>query len=105
MSLVSGDPNIDRARRLALNMLRRMAVVRAGSYKRVFAPAGAVGRDQEIVLADLRDHGFATKTTFHADPYEHGRRAGRREMWLRIAQHLNLDEAAVQKLVELDDGL
>jgi hypothetical protein len=30
---------------------------------------------------------------------------GRREAWLRISQHLNLDEERVQKLVELDDGL
>jgi hypothetical protein len=68
-------------------------------------PAGEIDRDHEIVLADLRDHCFAVKSTFHSDPHEAGRRQGRREAWLRISQHLNLDEAKVQKLVELDDGL
>jgi hypothetical protein len=111
---VATDPVIERARRLALNTLRRMSIVRAASYKRVFAlalppdadaAAIARARDVEIVLADLRDQAFATKSTFHADPYEHAKRVGRREMWLRISQHLNLDEERVQKLVELDDDL
>lgn len=98
------DPFIERAQRLALNMLRQLTIVRARSYKRVFlAPDGSIDRDREIVLADLREHCFGHKTTFHADPYEHGRRAGRREAWLRIAQHLNLDEERVQKLVELEN--
>jgi hypothetical protein len=60
---------------------------------------------REIVLADLRDFCFGNSTTFHADPYVAARRQGRREAWLRISQHLNLDEERVQKLVELDDGL
>jgi hypothetical protein len=82
-----------------------MAMLRARSYRRVFIPAGEIDRDHEIVLADLRDHCFAVKSTFHSDPHEAGRRQGRREAWLRISQHLNLDEAKVQKLVELEDGL
>jgi hypothetical protein len=106
------DPNVDRARRLALNMLRRLTLVRAASFKRVFAidaaaadPAAKLrARDVEIVLADLRDFGFAQKSTFHVDPQEAARRQGRREMWLRISQHLNLNEERVQQLVELDDG-
>jgi hypothetical protein len=102
---VTSDPIAERARKLALNALRRMALLRARSYRRVFMPEGVIDRDREIVLADLREHCFAIRTTFHADPYEHGRRTGRREAWLRISQHLNLDEERVQKLVELDDGL
>lgn len=99
------DPVMDAARRLAMNMLRRLAVSRGRSYRAVFAPEGVIDRDHEIVLADLRDFGFANSTTFHADPQIAARRQGRREMWLRISQHLNLDEERVQKLVELDDGL
>lgn len=95
----------EQARKIAINALRRMAILRARSYRAVFAPEGVVDRDREIVLADLRDFCFANKTTFDADPQIAARRQGRREAWLRISQHLNLDEERVQKLVELDDGL
>jgi hypothetical protein len=57
------------------------------------------------VLADLRDFCCGNATTFSRRPYVAARRQGRREAWLRITQHLNLDEERVQKLVELDDGL
>lgn len=97
------DPYLKRLHGAILNQLRKLAVLRSRSYKRLFSPGGVFSRDAEIVLADLRDQGFANKTTFHADPYEHGRRAGRREIWLRIMQHLNLDEERVQQLVELED--
>lgn len=93
---------LEAARQMALNVLRRLSIFRARSYKRVFAPAGEIDRDREIVLADLRDFGFANKSTFDADPMIAARRQGRREMWLRISQHLNLDEERVQKLVELE---
>jgi hypothetical protein len=96
-------PMAARLQAQVMNLLRRNAILRARSYKRVFSLASLIGRDVEIVLADLRDHCFATKTTFHVDPYEAGRRQGRREAWLRIAQHLYLDEEKVQKLVELED--
>lgn len=94
---------LERARQMALNLLRRATILRARSYRAVFAPEGVIDRDHEVVLADLRDFGFANKTTFDADPYVAARRQGRREMWLRISQHLNLDEERVQKLVELED--
>lgn len=102
---MSGDPIIDRATAMARNMLRKLTMARARSYRAVFAPEGVVDRDREIVLADLRELCFATKSTFHADPIVAARRQGRREVWLRISHHLTLDEAQVQKLVELDDGL
>lgn len=88
---------------MALNLLRKVSILRVRSYRAVFMPDGAIDRDREIVLADLRDFGFANKSTFDADPFVAGRRQGRREMWLRISQHLNLDEERVQKLVELED--
>lgn len=94
-----------RAQALALNALRRIAMLRARSYRRVFARGGVLDRDAEIVLADLRDFCCANSTTFTPDPYVAARRQGRREAWLRISQHLNLDEERIQKLVEIDDGL
>lgn len=102
---VSEDPFIARARNLALNTLRRMAIMRARSYRRTFMIEGSINRDAEIVLADLREFSCGNATTFSPDPYVAARRQGRREVWLRITQHLNLDEARVQQLVELDDGL
>jgi hypothetical protein len=100
---MSGDPYLDRLQKAVLGQLRRLAMLRARSYREVFMREGRIDRHSEIVLADLREHCFATKSTFHVDPYEAARRQGRREAWLRITQHLNLDEARVQKLVELDD--
>jgi hypothetical protein len=102
---MSQDPYIARAKAMALNALRNMAILRARSYRRTFMAAGALDRDAEIVLADLRDFCCGNATTFSADPYVAARRQGRREAWLRITQHLNLDEERIQKLVELDDGL
>ena len=102
---MASDPFIRRSAAAAMNMLRNATMVRARSYKRVFMRDGAIDRDAEIVLADLRNLAFGNSTTFHADPYVAARRAGRREIWLRISQHLNLDEEQVQKLVEIDDGL
>lgn len=102
-------PLPDHMKRAAAAMVdtarRRLAALRARSYKAVFLPGGKLSRDAEIVLADLRDHCFANSYTFHRDPYESARRQGRREAWLRISQHLNLDEERIQKLVEIDDGL
>jgi hypothetical protein len=97
------DP-LDRARRVATNVLRRMAMLRALSYRRVFVP-DAMTRDHEIVLADLRDFCRANRSAFSLDPYNMARLAGRREAWLRITQHLHLDEERVMKIVELEDGL
>jgi hypothetical protein len=102
---VAEDPYLQRLQKAVANQLRKLAIVRARHYKQVFTPGGKLGLSAEIVLADLRDFLFANRTTFHVDPHEAGRRQGRREAWLRISQHLNLDEERVQKLVELDDGL
>lgn len=99
------DPMGERVRKLAVSAMRRIAILRSRAYRAVFLPGGTMTRDAEVVLADLRDHCFANSYTFHRDPYEAARRQGRREAWLRISQHLNLDEERIQKLVELDDGM
>jgi hypothetical protein len=96
---------VQQAMQLAMKARRRMAIWRARSYRVVFQPEGVIDRDREIVLADLREFCCANRTTFSADPYQAARLQGRREAWLRIVQHLNLDEAAIIKLVEVDDGL
>jgi hypothetical protein len=42
------------------------------------------------VLKDLAKYCRANETCFNADPRKHAIAEGRREVWLRIQQHLNL---------------
>ena len=46
----------------------------------------------EIVLADLARFCRASQSTFHTDERTHALLEGRREVWLRIASHLELSE-------------
>lgn len=69
------------------------------------APDGQVHRAGEIVLADLREFAGMPNTPFNPDPIIMARRVGRQEVVQRIYNYLNLDENAVRKLMELDDGL
>jgi hypothetical protein len=46
----------------------------------------------EEVLADLAKFCRANQSTFHSDPRVHAVAEGRREVWLRISQHLNLTD-------------
>jgi hypothetical protein len=88
------------------NVLRLRTILRARHYKAVFlTDEGPLRRSAERVLADLRDFCFAERSTYDADGRMAARREGRREVWLRITKHLNLDEATVQQLMEAEDGL
>ena len=67
---------------------------------------GRVHRGGEMLLADLREFAFGGgRTVFSNDPLTMARREGRREVFNRIVNYLNLDEAVVQQLMEVDDGL
>jgi|TARA_R110002126_G_scaffold73586_1_gene183470 hypothetical protein len=48
------------------------------------------GINGEAVLDDLAKFCRANESTFHADARVEGIMQGRREVWLRIANHLNL---------------
>lgn len=89
------------------NLIRMRAVNLAREYKSLFhGDNGAIRRSGEHVLADLRSFCFAGgKTVFDKDPLMMARREGRREVFMRLQNFLNLDEATVQKLMELDDGI
>lgn len=63
----------------ALLMKRRFA------YQATFRAPTA-----QLVLADLARFCRANQSTFHTDERAHALLEGRREVWLRIAQHLNL---------------
>lgn len=90
---------------LLLIMLLSPIMATRWAYRAVFTVDGKRLRvAAEHVLADLRDYSFADKSAFDADPLVMARRQGRRDVWLRISNYLHLDEAAVTKLMEVDDG-
>lgn len=82
------------------------AAWRAWLYRIVFTADGATLRlAANHVLADLRDYAFARQSAFDPDPIIMARRQGRRDVWLRISNYLDLDEATVQQLMEIDNGI
>lgn len=90
----------------ARNILRWRSVLQSRAYKALFRPNDGMPREAEQVLADLRHFSFADRPTiFDPDVAVMARREGRREVFVRIINMLNLDEAAVQQLMEVDDGL
>jgi hypothetical protein len=54
--------------------------------------------DAQMVLEDLAKFCRAHESTFHADPRMHAVLEGRREVWLRIQQHLELSDETLWKL-------
>ncbi len=50
------------------------------------------------VLADLAEFCRAHNTTYDADPRLHARLEGRRDVWLRVEQHLNLPAEDLYRL-------
>lgn len=49
----------------------------------------------KVVLEDLAKFCRADNSAFHADPRIHALIEGRREVWLRIQDHLKLDSEAL----------
>ena len=68
---------------------------RAGAYRRVFAPGN---RDAEDVLRDLAKFCRANQSTGNPDPHIAARLDGRREVWLRVQQHLKLSDDDLWRL-------
>lgn len=67
----------------AKEFLARRRTVYAKTFAGVYA---------DEVLADLAKFCRANETTFHPDQRVHAVLEGRREVWLRIQQHLNLSD-------------
>ena len=60
---------------------------RQRAYQLIFnSPAG------QEVMRDLAEFCRATETTFHTDPRAHAALEGRREVFLRIQNHLHLSQ-------------
>lgn len=70
-----------------IDRIKHYLVNRARAYRRVFNRESI---DTDVVLADLARFCRAAASTAHTDPYMAARLDGRREVWLRIAEHLNL---------------
>lgn len=77
--------------------LKRALFRRQHAYRTAFG--GPLGDE---VLRDLARFCRAHESTFHADPRAHALAEGRREVWLRIVNHLKLTS---DELWELQSGL
>lgn len=81
-----------------MNLIERTRVFlsgRAGAYRAVFQlPSPPV----ETVLADLARFCRANESTGHLDTHVAARLDGRREVWLRIQQHLRLTDEQLWQL-------
>ena len=73
---------------------------RTFAYSQVFQKNSKFSR---VVLKDLAKFCRAHETTFHADPRVHAALEGRKEVWHRIQEHLNLDEHELFELHKVKD--
>lgn len=73
---------------------------RAVAYNRVFAKENQFTNE---VLKDLAKFCRAHKTCFHADPRVHAAMEGRREVFLRIVEHLNLSYEELFRLYPIKE--
>ena len=79
-----------------LDKLRQILTGRQYQYQLAFrSPPG------KAVLKDLAKFCRANQSTFHEDPRGHAMLEGRREVWLRISNHMNMPP---DELWDLYDG-
>ncbi len=69
---------------------------RQQSFRNTFNPESKFSVE---VLKDLAKFCRANDTTFHPDPRTHALLEGRREVWLRIQNHLNLTTEELYQLL------
>lgn len=79
----------------SIRRAREFLLHRAGAYRRVF---NLDSQDAQFVLEDLAKFCRAHEATFQADPRAHALAEGRREVWLRIQQHLRLTDDQIWQL-------
>lgn len=80
--------NADKARDL-LNL-------RQQAYQQTF---GGSSRFVQLVLEDLARFCRANESTFQVDPRAHALLEGRREVYLRIKQHLEMSPDELQRII------
>jgi hypothetical protein len=84
-------------------MFRKIAELifrRRNAYRAIFLPGGQVGVAANIVLSDLKQFCRADRSTMvvsmvsqRIDPVASAILEGRREVWLRIMNHLHISDA------------
>lgn len=70
---------------------------RIGAYSRLFDPKNA---DARLVLEDLAAFCRAAESTFHPDARVAAQLDGRREVWNRVQQHVQLSHETLWRLAE-----
>lgn len=83
-----------------IDKIKAMFSSRSLAYHRVF---NKDSMDTKIVLKDLAKFCRAYETTYHADPRIHALLEGRKEVWMRIQEHLNLSVEELLKLHQVKD--
>jgi len=82
-----------------VDLVKRFLWGRQHNYKLVFnSPPG------QAVLSDLARFCRANVSTFHANDRAHALAEGRREVWLRIANHLHMTPDELYRLVAGEDS-
>jgi hypothetical protein len=76
-------------RQVIVESVKRFLSGRRGAYARRL---DIQDPDARAILVDLARFCRAHKSTAHPDPYIASKLDGRREVWLRIQQHLKLDD-------------
>jgi hypothetical protein len=74
-----------------LEIAREFLFKRRRAYRRVLG-ASTTDPDILLILADLAKFCKAAETTMHHEDRASAMLEGRRQVWLRIQQHLNLSE-------------
>lgn len=87
------EPYVTRYQQL-LEKAQEWLFVRQVAYIKVFK-----GPYADTVLTDLAKFCRAHTSTFHPDSHVAAKMDGRREVFLRISQHLHLDDEALWKLI------
>jgi len=82
--------------RSAKEIVKDFLIRRAQAYRNVLNKESPTAR---IVLKDLAKFCRATQSTFHTDPRVEALLEGRREVWLRISQHLQLSDDELWNLL------
>ena len=74
-------------------------IIRLKNYYREFFKS----RAGKAVLRDLAKVCHATTTTYNEDPREHAVAEGRRQIWLRIQNMINIPDAEIYELQQGED--
>lgn len=77
---------------------QELVTQRKAAYHRTFEGTGVDGK---AVMADLANFCRAHQSTFHPNPTVANRLDGRREVWLRIQQHLQLTDQQLWDLFRI----